>query len=56
MRRRRLYGKKKTNKLHYRDLTCEHPQPTLPMSYTSDAPFYYYDASEDEIQKQLTSY
>jgi len=56
MRRRRLYGKKKTNKLHYKDLTCEHPQPALPMSYTSEAPFYYYDASDDERQNDFELY
>ncbi|GAB1770612.1 DUF2199 domain-containing protein [Priestia aryabhattai] len=56
MRRRRLYGKKKTNKLHYKDLTCEHPPPALPMSYTSEAPFYYYEASEDEKQNDFELY
>ncbi len=56
MRRRRLYGKKKTNKLHYKDLTCEHPQSALPMSYTSEAPFYYYDASDDERQNDFELY
>lgn len=56
MRRRKLYGKKKTNKLHFKDLTCEHPQPALPMSYTSEAPFYYYDASDDERQNDFELY
>ncbi|MGE7714157.1 hypothetical protein SAMN04487776_101145 [Priestia megaterium] len=59
MQRRRLYGKKKTNKLHYlhyKDLTCEHPQPALPMSYTSEAPFYYYEASDDERQNDFELY
>lgn len=56
MRRRRLYGKKKTNKPHYKDLTCEHPLPASPMSYTSEAPFYYYEASEDEKQNDFELY
>jgi hypothetical protein len=47
--RRRLYGKKKTNKLHYRDLTCEHP---LAIEQREEITL----GRVKDIQTQLTTY